>query len=159
MEFLGILWNSMEIQGQVQVQAKPRALKKRASVAALAQKDKKKLMLLGAGESGKSTVFKAVKVLYSGGYSAEERAQFTWIIHRNVIDGVTELLQGAQELGHDLADENEDRAERTLLYEGDNLNVDLAADIAALWRDPAVKRTYAERRKDIRASDAKRNNW
>ena len=84
-------------------------------------------------------------MLYSGGYSPDERAQFTWIIHRNVIDGVQAILQGAQDMGHEVAEENEDLAERTLLYEGDNLNADLAADVAALWADPAVKRTFDER--------------
>ena len=128
-----------------EAEIKDRTLKKRASLAAMSARNKKKLMLLGAGESGKSTIFKAVKVLYSGGYSPDERAQFTWIIHRNVIDGVQAILQGAQDMGHDVAEENEDLAERTLLYEGDNLNADLAADVAALWADPAVKRTFDER--------------
>ena len=128
-----------------EAEIKDRTLKKRASLAAMSARNKKKLMLLGAGESGKSTIFKAVKVLYSGGYSPDERAQFTWIIHRNVIDGVQAILQGAQDIGHEVAEENEDLAERTLLYEGDNLNADLAADVAALWADPAVKRTFDER--------------
>ena len=128
-----------------EAEIKDRTLKKRASLAAMSARNKKKLMLLGAGESGKSTIFKAVKVLYSGGYSPDERAQFTWIIHRNVIDGVQAILQGAQDMGHEVAEENEDLAERTLLYEGDNLNADLAADVAALWADPAVKRTFDER--------------
>ena len=78
-----------------EAEIKDRTLKKRASLAAMSARNKKKLMLLGAGESGKSTIFKAVKVLYSGGYSPDERAQFTWIIHRNVIDGVQAILQGA----------------------------------------------------------------
>ena len=45
----------------------------------------RKLLLLGAGESGKSTLFKQMQVLHGGGYSTAERQSFLWIIHRNVI--------------------------------------------------------------------------
>mmetsp|Transcript_72369 Transcript_72369/g.205855 ORF Transcript_72369/g.205855 Transcript_72369/m.205855 type:complete len:195 (+) Transcript_72369:651-1235(+) len=41
-----------------------------------------KLLLLGAGESGKSTVFKQMKILYGAGFSADDKANFRTKVRR-----------------------------------------------------------------------------
>lgn len=53
-----------------------------------------KLLLLGAGESGKSTIMKQVKILYLGGFNAEERKMFKQAIERNVIQNMQGLIEG-----------------------------------------------------------------
>lgn len=53
-----------------------------------------KLLLLGAGESGKSTIMKQVKILYLGGFNPEERKMFKQAIERNVIQNMQGLLDG-----------------------------------------------------------------
>lgn len=35
-----------------------------------------KMLLLGAGESGKSTILKQMKLIHEGGYSRDERESF-----------------------------------------------------------------------------------
>ena len=58
-----------------------------------------KLLLLGAGESGKSTIFKQMRILYGKGFSEEDRRSFIPVVHANVISSARTLLQYATEWG------------------------------------------------------------
>jgi len=118
-----------------------------------AENMKKKMLLLGAGESGKSTIFKQMQVISSGGYSKQELASFKWIIHRNVLDAIQTLVRKAGELGIPIAEENEDRAERVELWEGENINPELAKEIETLWHDAGIQ-TCFERRAEFQLGDA-----
>lgn len=51
-----------------------------------------KVLLLGVGESGKSTVLKQFKVLHQGGYSQEELLGMKGVIYKNLLDIGTDLL-------------------------------------------------------------------
>ena len=54
-----------------------------------------KLLLLGAGESGKSTIFKQMKIINKDGYSEAERKGFTGIVHSNACASIKALVEGA----------------------------------------------------------------
>jgi len=56
-----------------------------------------KLLLLGAGESGKSTIAKQVRLIHLEGFTDDERAYFRMAILKNVIQGVQELVRGCDE--------------------------------------------------------------
>uniref|UniRef100_A0A251TPD9 Guanine nucleotide-binding protein alpha subunit n=1 Tax=Helianthus annuus TaxID=4232 RepID=A0A251TPD9_HELAN len=49
-----------------------------------AEKHIQKLLLLGAGESGKSTIFKQIKLLFQTGFDERELQSYTSVIHANV---------------------------------------------------------------------------
>ena len=51
----------------------------------VAAKRELKILLLGAGESGKSTIFKQLRIIHDGGYNELERKQYTPIIYSNTI--------------------------------------------------------------------------
>jgi len=57
------------------------------------EKKYKKLLLLGAGWSGKSTVFKQMKVTYGQGFSDEERKSLRWTIYQNVYQAMKTLCE------------------------------------------------------------------
>jgi guanine nucleotide-binding protein G(i) subunit alpha len=44
-----------------------------------------KMLLLGAGESGKSTILKQMKLIHEGGYSRDERESFREVRFRRLI--------------------------------------------------------------------------
>ena len=51
-----------------------------------------KMLLLGAGESGKSTILKQMKLIHEGGYSRDERESFREVsIASNHASGVTAI--------------------------------------------------------------------
>lgn len=49
---------------------------------------------LGAGESGKSTILKQMKILHQGGYSEAERESYREIIWSNTIQSMQVLVRG-----------------------------------------------------------------
>ncbi|KAF2347912.1 Guanine nucleotide binding protein (G-protein) alpha subunit [Trinorchestia longiramus] len=47
-----------------------------------------KLLLLGAGESGKSTFLKQMRIIHGYHFSHEEMAEFRLTIYRNIVQGM-----------------------------------------------------------------------
>ena len=70
-----------------------------------------KLLLLGAGQSGKSTLAKQMKILYLEGFSEEERKAFREIVCSNIFAAVRELVMGLRRTGLSLLPQNEVRSE------------------------------------------------
>lgn len=58
----------------------------------------KKLLLLGSGSSGKSTLFRQLKCLYSQGFQAEDIEDAVPIIRKNCVSGILKLLKETQHL-------------------------------------------------------------
>ncbi|KAI6233902.1 Guanine nucleotide-binding proteinG(I) subunit alpha [Aphelenchoides fujianensis] len=52
-----------------------------------------KLLLLGAGESGKSTVLKQMRIMYSDGYPDEERRSYKPVVYQNTIQSMMAILK------------------------------------------------------------------
>ena len=114
---------------------------------------KKSLLLLGAGESGKSTVFKQVRIITTNGYSQDELHQFRYIIHRNTLDAIKILLKEAQKRDLELTEDNEELADRIQLWDGENLNPELGASIWQVWHDQAVQACF-KRRAEFQIGDS-----
>ena len=55
--------------------------------------DIRKVLLLGAGESGKSTLFKTIQKTYGGGFSDIERADFASVVYSNVLLSMKKLCE------------------------------------------------------------------
>lgn len=62
-------------------------------------KNEIKLLLLGAGESGKSTVLKQLKLLHKGGFTHQERLQYSQVIWADAIQSMKILVIQARKLG------------------------------------------------------------
>lgn len=63
------------------------------------KKNQVKMLLLGAGESGKSTVLKQMRLLHLGGFSPQERIQYKNIIWADTIASMQTLIIQARNLG------------------------------------------------------------
>ncbi|GAA5904351.1 hypothetical protein JCM6882_003203 [Rhodosporidiobolus microsporus] len=51
-----------------------------------------KILLLGSGESGKSTIVKQMKIIHQNGYSRDEMMLFRLTIHKNILDSAQGLV-------------------------------------------------------------------
>ncbi|KAJ2852114.1 guanine nucleotide-binding protein subunit alpha [Coemansia brasiliensis] len=106
-----------------------------------------KMLLLGAGESGKSTIIKQMKLIHDGGYSQEERESFKEVIFSNTIQSMRVLLEAMDTLHIALENaENQVHADVIMSMpnqiEADNLPADVAAAVRTLWEDRGVRECF-----------------
>ena len=109
-----------------------------------------KILLLGAGECGKSTVLKQIKLVHKVPLTAKELEEYTINIRRNAIEAIQTLLLVGGELGEGL-DNSElmEEVESILLldmYEANTLlTPELATTIHMIWQDAGMQRIYDQR--------------
>lgn len=64
------------------------------------------LFLIGAGESGKSTIVKQMKIIHETGYSQEECEQYRPVVYSNTIQSLMAIIRAMGQLRIDFADPN-----------------------------------------------------
>eukprot|EP00611_Tribonema_gayanum_P008548 TRINITY_DN1812_c0_g1_i1.p1 TRINITY_DN1812_c0_g1~~TRINITY_DN1812_c0_g1_i1.p1 ORF type:complete len:409 (-),score=102.26 TRINITY_DN1812_c0_g1_i1:654-1847(-) len=108
-----------------------------------------KVLLLGAGESGKSTFSKQLRLIYKQAISAREREASATALRFNVLESMGVLLEAMhQQLEIPLADSAlAPAAQRVLMQRDGCLTVELAQDVQALWQDEGVQAAWAQRGK------------
>lgn len=103
-------------------------------------------LLVGAGESGKSTIVKQTQLITGVKFSQNQLEMFRDIIHSNIVEYVHKLLQCM--LANDIAlgvPENSKHAKILCQANVPNfefrniLSNDVAMAITALWNDPGIK--------------------
>ncbi|KAJ5074718.1 guanine nucleotide-binding protein g(o) subunit alpha [Anaeramoeba ignava] len=113
----------------------------------LVQKQQVKLLILGAGDSGKSTLLKQMQILYKDGFSKEDKQLYRNVIRTNIITYIKILLKGVQMLDLKLHKSNEKIAEDFLnlpdIIDSFTPNSILASK--QLWNDPAMKMSFEKR--------------
>ncbi|XP_012503947.1 PREDICTED: guanine nucleotide-binding protein G(k) subunit alpha [Propithecus coquereli] len=63
-----------------------------------------KLLLLGAGESGKSTIVKQMKIIHEDGYSEEECKQYKVVVYSNTIQSIIAIIRAMGRLKIDFGE-------------------------------------------------------
>jgi len=116
-----------------------------------------KLLLLGAGESGKSTIFKQMKVINKNGYSDAEKKTFISIVHSNTIVSLKALLDAFDKLSGvempaDLA-ELKDKFNAKTEADEEKLNPESGALLKQIWQHPKVKEVF-DRRSEFQLNDS-----
>mmetsp|Transcript_15464 Transcript_15464/g.23182 ORF Transcript_15464/g.23182 Transcript_15464/m.23182 type:complete len:350 (+) Transcript_15464:38-1087(+) len=106
-----------------------------------------KLLLLGPGESGKSTVAKQMKILHLKGFSQEELENYRPIMYHNIISCIKELLRACSRFRYPIETQNEPIAELLMKLNPIkvNLSPQLGKQIFAMWKDKGVQKSFARR--------------
>jgi GTPase SAR1 family protein len=125
---------------------KSKQLEEQMEKLARQEAEKIKLLLLGAGESGKSTIFKQMKVIYGEQYSDAERKQQIPTIFSNILQAIKVLCE--QAVTFNLVGQIRATQEFTMvraLDENDAINITIGNAIQTLWADPGIKQVWDRR--------------
>ncbi|KAI1900124.1 hypothetical protein AGOR_G00046790 [Albula goreensis] len=116
-----------------------------------------KLLLLGTGESGKSTFIKQMRIIHGAGYTEEDKKSFTRLVFQNIYTSMQSMIRAMEMLSIAYTDsENSSRAALINEVEVDGvekLEPEHAAAIRALWDDPGIQECY-DRRREYQLSDS-----
>ncbi|KAG8220568.1 guanine nucleotide binding protein, alpha subunit [Butyriboletus roseoflavus] len=103
-----------------------------------------KILLLGSGESGKSTIVKQMKIIHQGGFTDEELMTYRPTIYRNTLDSAQAIVLAMRKIGLDCVDPNNRvNADRIFDYRIDPspsfvFSSEIAEAIHELWKDPII---------------------
>ncbi|NXM24378.1 GNAT3 protein, partial [Oxyruncus cristatus] len=106
-----------------------------------------KLLLLGAGESGKSTIVKQMKIIHKDGFTYQERMEFRPIVYSNTVQCILSIVKAMTKLGISyenparIEDERKLCAMATTLEDG-NMSSELVELIKQLWHDGGTQACF-----------------
>ena len=108
-----------------------------------------KLLLLGIGESGKSTIAKQMKVLYLDGFSEDERKDFLIIVHGNILNSIKLMIAASFKFEIPVAAELLESMNENGLSQSFQsgaltglITPEQGAWITKLWNDENMKKVY-----------------
>ncbi|KAG1471746.1 hypothetical protein G6F56_001947 [Rhizopus delemar] len=108
-----------------------------------------KVLLLGAGESGKSTLLKQLRLIHASGFDANERESFRIIVFSNIIMEIQTIFEAMQLLN--MSFENEENSMYvSLIQQVEQLKqkepypISLLKPLASLWKDGGVQNARKE---------------
>lgn len=109
------------------------------------------IAFIGAGESGKSTILKQMKLIHEGGYTRDERESFKEIIFSNTVQSMRVILEAMESLELPLDDTRMEYHVNTIFMqpqqiEGESLPAEVGHAIKELWKDEGVQLCFVRSR-------------
>ncbi|KAK0388539.1 hypothetical protein NLU13_4782 [Sarocladium strictum] len=123
--------------------------KKSQAIDRILEEDSKKLrreckiLLLGSGESGKSTIVKQMKIIHLKGYSEEELYNYRATVFKNLVECAKAVVMAMQQLEIEPSNEENKRfAEYLLEYQTESgpqahIDAEVGTAVQSIWSDPA----------------------
>lgn len=107
-----------------------------------------KLLLLGAGESGKSTIVKQMKIIHEGGFTTDDSHQYKPVIYSNTIQSMAAILRAMATLGVEFADSDR-KKDASLIFEmiskvrdTEPFSKQLSSSMIRLWSDTGLQECF-----------------
>ncbi|XP_078667029.1 guanine nucleotide-binding protein subunit alpha-11 [Branchiostoma floridae x Branchiostoma belcheri] len=116
-----------------------------------------KLLLLGTGESGKSTFIKQMRIIHGAGYSDEDRRGYTKLVYQNIFMAMHSMIRAMDTLKIAYKNkENEERAALIRSIEPESVSTfekEYVEAIQSLWEDAGIQECY-DRRREYQLTDS-----
>ncbi|CAE6532108.1 unnamed protein product [Rhizoctonia solani] len=106
-----------------------------------------KVLLLGSGDSGKSTVLKQMRVIHNDKFTPQEIESYRQLVFNNIVRGIVMLVDALPVMQLQLLPENE-RFVETLrhtndLRDGEVYPEGLLQPLQEVWRDPGAEQGWS----------------
>nr|XP_046160715.1 guanine nucleotide-binding protein G(q) subunit alpha-like isoform X1 [Oncorhynchus gorbuscha] len=116
-----------------------------------------KLLLLGTGESGKSTFIKQMRIIHGTGYSEEDKRGFTKLVYQNIFTAMQSMIHAMETLQIPYKCED-NQGHANIVIEVDVEKVTMFTNpyvdaIKSLWNDPGIQECY-NRKREYQLSDS-----
>ncbi|XP_011437271.1 guanine nucleotide-binding protein G(q) subunit alpha [Crassostrea angulata] len=121
------------------------------------QRRELKLLLLGTGESGKSTFIKQMRIIHGSGYSDADRSGFIKIVYQNIFMAMQSMIRAMDTLNIPYSDPANE--ENSLLVRQADYETITTFDephvhaIKALWADEGIQECF-DRRREYQLTDS-----
>uniref|UniRef100_A0A452T1K6 Guanine nucleotide-binding protein G(o) subunit alpha-like n=1 Tax=Ursus maritimus TaxID=29073 RepID=A0A452T1K6_URSMA len=107
-----------------------------------------KLLLLGAGESGKSTIVKQMKIIHEDGFSGEDVKQYKPVVYSNTIQSLAAIVRAMDTLGIEYGDK-ERKADAKMvcdvvsrMEDTEPFSAELLSAMMRLWGDSGIQECF-----------------
>ncbi|GAC74489.1 hypothetical protein PANT_11d00082 [Moesziomyces antarcticus T-34] len=103
-----------------------------------------KILLLGSGESGKSTIVKQMKIIHQNGYTKDELLLYRLTVIKNLVDSAQAIVLALRKFKMEPEmPENRENVDAILQYRvdadpGATLDHAMARKVDSLWKDPII---------------------
>ncbi|KAJ6243459.1 guanine nucleotide-binding protein g(o) subunit alpha [Anaeramoeba flamelloides] len=107
-----------------------------------------KLLLLGTGDSGKSTFVKQMQILYKNGFSEKELSLYLHVIRLNTKNHMKVLLKASHDMDLELSEESQEIKKKFLTRirkDPVQWNKEIIKEIKQLWEDPKIKEAFEQK--------------
>ncbi|XP_042336449.1 guanine nucleotide-binding protein subunit alpha-15 isoform X2 [Sceloporus undulatus] len=109
-----------------------------------------KLLLLGTGESGKSTFIKQMRIIHGVGYTEEDRKAFVKVVYQNIFMSIHAMIKAMEtlQIPYDRPEnaQNAQLLKEVDVYKTTVLEAHHARMIESLWKDAGIRTCYLRRR-------------
>ncbi|TFK28427.1 heterotrimeric G-protein alpha subunit, GPA2-like protein [Coprinopsis marcescibilis] len=140
----------MSAQNGVEVtddeKAKNKEVEKQLKEAKAKMANQVKVLLLGSGDSGKSTILKQMRLIHKVPFSASEIESYRQLVFENLTRGLGYLLDAMEDMDLRVEDEHEKYIEPILsardIRDGEPYPMQYYEPLKILWNDPIVQKAW-----------------
>ncbi|KAL7288644.1 hypothetical protein TKK_0017377 [Trichogramma kaykai] len=116
-----------------------------------------KLLLLGTGESGKSTFIKQMRIIHGSGYSDEDKRGYIKLVYQNIFMAMQSMIRAMDLLKIQYAESsNIEKAELVRAIDFETVTEFVEPYVTAikeLWKDSGIQECY-DRRREYQLTDS-----
>ncbi|XP_058972851.1 guanine nucleotide-binding protein G(o) subunit alpha-like [Pocillopora verrucosa] len=141
--------------------ARSRAIDKNLKAESVRAEREVKLLLLGAGESGKSTIVKQMKIIHDHGFTAEDYSQYKPLVFSNAIYSLLKIIRAMDKLRIDF-ETDERLMDAKMVFDvvaraddQEPFTPELTAAMKRLWQDGGIKQCF-RRSREYQLNDSAR---
>ncbi|TFY60992.1 hypothetical protein EVG20_g7225 [Dentipellis fragilis] len=105
-----------------------------------------KVLLLGSGDSGKSTILKQMRLIHKVPFSAQEVESYRQLIFNNLTHGLKYMIESMEDMELEPSPDNADNVELVDnardIRDGEPFPTNYLEPLRSLWNDPNVQKAW-----------------